>query len=108
MSDFHYLDKIPTAEIFVDEDQVLLTQSMFGLLAEYSSTLPTGPSPGRIYRKNTRWFAPTSQISDWRIVICEPDDKPGWVLHRPRRPVIATPAQIRSARIESLLQEATL
>ena len=106
MSEFHYVAKIPEAECFIDDDQILLTQRVFDGLGEYSCSLPTGPSPGRIYRRNLRWPKESRNPSNWLVYICEPDTKPGWVVHRQRRPVIATPQQIRSARIETLLDEA--
>lgn len=63
-----------------------LTQEIFDNIADYTQSMPTGPSPGRIYKKNLHWSGPPS---NWHIYVCWRDKEyPDAVSHTPLRAVI--------------------
>jgi hypothetical protein len=102
----HYLADIPEDEYAILDAVMMVTQRVFTSLGEYSCSTPTGPRPGRIYRRNLVWPNEPHPRIDWRVFVCEDDAEPGWVAHRPYHLVPATKHQIRDARIKALLAEA--
>lgn len=101
----HYFAELPQDQTLLLDGKMMVTDYVFGQLAEYSTTTPTAPSLGRIYRRNLAWpDKPTKD--DWRVFVCEEDPEPGWVAHRPFQLVIATLPEIRDARIRTWLAEA--
>lgn len=65
--------------------EVLLSQESFDSISDYTRSLPTSPSEGRIYRKNLHWSEPPD---NWFVylVINAPDGN--GQLHVPYTPVI--------------------
>lgn len=47
---------------------VLLTKREFGDLLEYSTTLPTGTTPGKAWKARRPWHAPKNKAKWWRGV----------------------------------------
>ena len=65
---------------------VVITLEVFGEIGDYSRSMPTGPSPGRVYRKNMHWSGPPS---NWFIYVCKADpDEEGYTLHHPYKPIL--------------------
>lgn len=87
MSDIDYVDDLPegTFEWLDDADPpaYAVTPSVFERIGDYTRSQPTGPSPGRIYRKNRGW--PGDMDDNWFVYVCVPDIEPGFTLHQGRR-----------------------
>lgn len=49
-------------EIVRDETHALMDKATFDRLNEYSSTLPTGPSVGRVWKRRVPWR------TDWPLI----------------------------------------
>lgn len=47
-------------------DAVLLTQREFRDLLEYSTTLPTGTTPGKVWKRRSPWWARSADADWWR------------------------------------------
>ncbi|MDE1914692.1 MAG: hypothetical protein KGJ57_17670 [Sphingomonadales bacterium] len=45
-------------------DALLLTRREFDALLEYSTTLPTGQTPGKAWKRRVPWWAPKEQ-AEW-------------------------------------------
>jgi hypothetical protein len=66
--------------IFEDETHYLTTQSTFDDIADYTQSRPTGPRPGRVYKKNHGW--PITMDDNWFVYVCRAaPDEPGAVDH---------------------------
>jgi hypothetical protein len=98
----HYLNQFPKRAWAIIDSRMIVDEQMFEQLAEYSCSTPTGPSVGRIYKRNLVWpNTPLLQV-DWRVFICEEDPRPGWVAHHPYHLTVASHEEIRDARIKVL------
>jgi hypothetical protein len=98
----HFLTDFPENHWAILDARMLVSQYVFDNLAEYSCSTPTGPSVGRIYKRNLVFpNEPLLQV-DWRVFICEEDPRPGWVAHHPYHLNVATLPTIRDARIKAL------
>lgn len=51
MGDIHYVRDCPEGTILFNSTGVLVRQSTFDRLGDYTRSMPTGPSPGRIWRR---------------------------------------------------------
>jgi len=58
-----------------------LSLAILERIGEYSTSLPTAPSVGRIYRRNLNW--PSYDFPRWVVYLCVPDGAPNWVKHKP-------------------------
>ena len=66
----------------------VMSADTFESLGDYTRSCPTGPSPGRIYRKNLGWHPSTED--NWWVFVCErATDHPGYVDHHPYKALIA-------------------
>lgn len=94
MGDIHWLKDVPLDTLTWDDQHAHVTEATFNRIGDYTRSQPTGPSPGRIYKKALNW--PNLQNGgdpNWFIYICEEDpDDPSMVLHR-GRPVQLVNAQ---------------
>lgn len=91
MGDLHYQADVPKGTMLVNwnsvpRPQALVFRSTFERIGDYTRSQPTGPSAGRIYRKNLGWGTDTPD--NWWIYFCEPDPKPGYVAHVPCQAII--------------------
>lgn len=93
MGDVHYRHEMPGAEYRIEGDPetgvAVVTERLFARIGDYTRSSPTGPSPGRVYRKNLGWGADTPD--SWWLFLCEAapaDDPRGGVLHYPYRVVL--------------------
>lgn len=75
----HWARDVAPGEMLRDDKHCVITRAALESIADYTQSRPTGPSPGRIYRKNLHWSGPPS---NWFVYICEPDAEPGFTLHR--------------------------
>lgn len=87
MSDIHYTKDIPDGAIrwtLGKRSPAIVTQNVFDRLGDYTRSVPTGPTPGRVYKKNLGW--PPNMEDNWFIYFCvrDPNDDK-MVLHVPRR-----------------------
>lgn len=84
----HYQREVPRGTLITNDirETVLVFRSTFNRIADYTRSQPTGPSVGRIYRKNLGWGKETSD--NWWIYFCKPDPEPGYVAHVPRKATI--------------------
>lgn len=57
MGDISYLEKVPAGTILFNSNRVLVLRSTFERLDDYTRSMPTGPSPGRIWRRALFWTA---------------------------------------------------
>lgn len=82
----------------IEKRIVLISEREFLRLDDYTRSCPTGPSPGRVYRKALNWPAlhpehhPNRAAADpdpnWWVYRCErADDDPKAVDHHPFKPV---------------------
>lgn len=77
MGDVHYLKDLPEKihlsqppdykPLVATHRTCLLSQSTFDRLGDYTRSQPTGPSAGRIYRKNLGW--PLDMDDNWFVYI---------------------------------------
>lgn len=94
MGDIHYWKDIPDRGISWSlstlHDYATVTQEVFDRLADYSRSQPTGPSSGRVYKKNLGWHPDDEDA--WYIYMCirDPNDEK-FVLHVPRKLRIGEP-----------------
>lgn len=58
----HYLRELPQSDFLLDDVErpvgqrfMLCTSAVFWSIADYTRSQPTGPSPGRVYRKDLLW-----------------------------------------------------
>lgn len=66
--------------------EIKLTQETFDALGDYTRSLPTGPSEGRIYKKNFGW--PAHVDDNWFVyIVIKATDGCG-MMHVPYTPVI--------------------
>lgn len=85
-------EEMPSEEYLVDGLEVegrvvLMTQGVFDQLMDYSRSLPTGPSPGRVYKKNYGW--PDDMPDNWFFFYCDTDpDDSAYVVHHPYQIVV--------------------
>lgn len=80
----HYLKDVPTGSLLLDIEHsvCVIKESVFDHLGEYSTTLPTSPSSGRIYRRNANGWNPGAPR--WYVVVTEQDPTDArYVLHHP-------------------------
>lgn len=80
MGDIHYLKDMTAGEYYFKGDAVLMTHRLFERIGDYTRSQPTGPSVGRVYRKNLDWRPDTPD--NWWLFICERDLDPRYILHR--------------------------
>lgn len=71
---------------------VIMSKQEFEQIGDYSRSCPTGPSPGRVYRKALNWPALICNDEDedpnWWVYRCErAEDDPHAVDHHPFKPV---------------------
>lgn len=90
-NDRHYLWALPTNEYSMDHQNqtfTVLTRRLLKDLATYDTSLPTGPTPGRIYKRNMTWNR-TDLPDEYYVYICvaEPGDT-GYILHVPYKVII--------------------
>jgi hypothetical protein len=108
VGDVHWLRDLPDDAYAIDDvldpPAVIIEDRWFARLGEYSGTLPTGPSPGRVFRRND---AENRQIAqrrfnrvakarndvavdpdDWLVCVIEQDADPDYVLWRWRRAIV--------------------
>lgn len=89
MGDIHYLKDIPKGTYTFDRKTAVVTIEVFKRLADYTRSCPTGPKPGRIYKKLGNWDEMRKypdHESFWWVYYCIRDPKdPKYVLHIPRR-----------------------
>lgn len=69
----------------------VVTEVVFGRIANYTRSTPTGPRPGRVYRKLSNWHQVETVGADplWYVYVC--DREPGSedaVLHHPHEAVV--------------------
>lgn len=108
----HYLEDLPIADYLLDDLErpngerfMICTSAVFWSIADYSRSQPTGPSPGRIYRKDLLWNHVTrlnifgaqgfglTLAANWFVYVCErcTDDHRGHtdkcVAHHPYKPI---------------------
>lgn len=74
---------VRNTDVTVFRDKAIVTQRVFDLLPEYSTTQPTGVYPGKIWKSNEWHWDPTKQfrVSTDRWHLCWFDDvpdKPGY------------------------------
>lgn len=86
----HYLSELDDEDYAVLPDavdgthRILITEDALRSIGDYTRSQPTGPSPGRVYRKNLGW-APEHPDS-WWVYVCEADPAdPTYTLHHPHR-----------------------
>jgi hypothetical protein len=92
MGDKHYLEDLEAGTFLRSEKLIIITQEAFNRMGDYTRGQPTGPTPGRIYRKNHDWREGTPD--QWWVFICEPAPEAGFVDHHPHRVQIETPERI--------------
>lgn len=83
MSKINYLKDIPLDSIVCDKDTVVMKREIFEQLADYSRSHPTGPKPGRIFRKALNWS--NKQDPNWFVYICWSDGDTDGVWNRGRK-----------------------
>jgi hypothetical protein len=98
MGDIHYVREIPEGTMLVARKEVLLFESTFNRIGDYTRSKPTAPSPGVIYRKALHWTAlwegHEGEDPNWWVyitIVCpggHKNHKDGCIEHTPRRPVI--------------------
>lgn len=49
---FSHVKDLPPGSFLYDREHAIITESVFDRLLEYSSTLPTGKSPGKVWKCN--------------------------------------------------------
>lgn len=97
MGDVHWQHEMPDGEWRVhgapETGVAVLTERLFARIGDYTRSQPTGPSPGRVYRKNLVWAADHSD--NWWLFLCEAafdDDPRSGVIHYPYRVVLVDDA----------------
>ncbi len=94
MGKYDYLKEVEDSiELKWDDDAekryILLDEATFEGIGDYTRSSPTGPSPGRIYKKNFGWAPNTPD--NWWVYITERDPEDDeYVLHHPYKPVMHT------------------
>ena len=92
----HWLKDLPAGSFFADylHRRIVITPEAFESIGDYTQSMPTHASPGRIYRKNWHWSGPPS---NWFVYICwrDPADEK-FTLHFPLRPFFRWPNWGRS------------
>lgn len=93
MGHISWLREVPEDTYLLDpisrptgERHILITLGSFLSLNDYTRSMPTGPSPGRVYRKNLHW---TKMPANWFVYVCEADPtEEGYTLHHPFKPIL--------------------
>lgn len=85
MNDIHYLNQVPLNAIAVDTNSVIIQREVFDRLDDYTRSHPTGPRPGRIFKKNLHW---SGSPPNWFVYICWGDGDTGGVWNRGRPALI--------------------
>lgn len=70
---------------------ITLTQEIFEGIGDYTRSQPTGPSAGRVYRKNLMWDKVNhpDEPDNWFIFWCrKPMSAPTMIDHHPYKPII--------------------
>lgn len=87
MGDIDYARDLPAGTFFAEDRgehrrTVVIERATFERIGDYTRSQPTGPSPGRVYRKNLGW-AP-EHPDRWFVYWCQPDPTdPKFTLHYP-------------------------
>ena len=69
-----YWDQPPRFDILMDDKHALMTQATFGKLQDYSSSIPTGAYPGKMWkRRNDFWDESQGWLLVWMDVHRDPD-----------------------------------
>jgi hypothetical protein len=63
-------DQPPLSAITIDDTHALMTDCTFKALHEYSSTLPTGVYPGKMWRRHDGIFDRQCAPADWQWLLC--------------------------------------
>lgn len=61
-------------ECLFDDAYIVLSEEQFKSIGAYEASIPTSPSPGRMYRRG-----------GFVYFVCDDPNKPGWQVHVPRR-----------------------
>lgn len=71
-----WLAALQPADLILDDPEcVVITRAAFDQLQDYTRSQPTGPSTGRIWKKNFHWSGPPD---NWFICLVGlPDGEPG-------------------------------
>lgn len=104
MGDIHYVRDLPKGRVLVDRKTIVLDTATLMRIALYDGTLPTAPSPGRIYRRDANGYGrgraraivegrePENPMPhEWWVYIVDhvPGVTPeGFVAHFPKRAVL--------------------
>ncbi len=77
----------------VENRQALIPRVIFEEIGDYTQSLPTSPSPGRIYRKALNWpalYNKSGEDPNWWVYVTKRDpDDPKYVLHHPFKVVLS-------------------
>lgn len=81
----HYLRELDEESYATLPDRrILIEKTAFESIGDYTGSMPTSPSPGRVYRKNLAW--PEEPHARWYVYICEADPSDQrYALHHPYR-----------------------
>lgn len=57
MGDISWLKDVPEGTMLCNSNGVLVMRSTFDRLNDYTRSMPTGPSPGRVWKRALYWTA---------------------------------------------------
>jgi hypothetical protein len=85
MSRSSYLADYDPADYAYDDTSVVLTARMLERLDEYSTTMPTAPRPGRIWKRNGAWHCRRGGPDWWVVVVDVIPNDPAHLAVKQRR-----------------------
>lgn len=93
MGDIHYVKDVPKGTLLLDDPSIsaserhcIIDPTSFERLGNYTQSMPTGASPGRIYKKNLGW--PKEMDDNWIVYLVTRSEQEGYVDHNPYKALL--------------------
>lgn len=82
MGEVSWLRELDDESYYFRGKEIVIERPAFESINDYTGSLPTAPSAGRVYRKKTNWREPDL----WFVFVVDNDPTdPKFQLHRPYR-----------------------